>query len=165
VRYRAEEEEASVSSRTRQALWFLIHTVIAIASWLALMLAGYALDPPVVSQTFVLGLSLFVPMVVGHLVARLHQDNTATSVWLLGLVWLLFFSLWILYMPTGPGQCFQCNATNRLSRTLLSIPGPSGLIDDDGPFIGTWPVAALVGYSFGAWLAPRRTRSRKQKQR
>jgi hypothetical protein len=30
---------------------------------------------------------------------------------------------------------------------------PSGLIDDDGPFIGTWPAAALLGYSIGARLA------------
>jgi hypothetical protein len=31
-------------------------------------------------------------------------------------------------------------------------------MDDDCPFIGTWPAAALVGYSIGAWLAMRRRR-------
>jgi hypothetical protein len=160
-----EEEEQSAPSLSRQALWFLIHTVIALASWLGLMLTGYALNPPAVSQTLILGLSIFVPLAVGHLVARLHPDETAASVWLLGLIWLLIIGLWILYMPTGPDRCFGCNATNKLSRTLLSIPEPSGLIDDDGPFLCTWPVAALFGYSFGAWLAPRRIRSNKQKQR
>jgi hypothetical protein len=155
-----EEEEHGASNLSRQALWFLIHTVIALASWLVLMLAGYALNPPAVSQTLILILSLFVPLVVGHFVARLHPDDMAASVWLLGLIWLLIVSLWILDMPTGPNQCFQCDATDKLARTFFSIPKPSGLIDDDGPFIGTWPAAALVGYSIGAWLAIRHLRSK-----
>jgi hypothetical protein len=154
-----EEEEQGASNLSRQALWFFIHTVIALAAWLALMLAGYALNPPAVSQTFILVLSLFVPLVVGHFVARLHPDDMAASVWLLGLVWLLIVSLWVLDMPTGPNQCFQCDATDKLTRTFFSIPKPSGLIDDDGPFICTWPAAALVGYSIGAWLAIRHIRS------
>jgi hypothetical protein len=33
---------------------------------------------------------------------------------------------------------------------------PSGLIDDDGPFIGTWPAAALLGYAIGARFSLRR---------
>jgi len=41
---------------------------------------------------------------------------------------------------------------------LFSIPTPSGLIDDDGPFLGTWPAVALIGYSIGAALALRRHR-------
>jgi energy-coupling factor transporter transmembrane protein EcfT len=154
-----EEEEQGASNLSRQALWFLIHTVIALAAWLALMLAGYALNPPAVSQMFILVLSLFVPLVVGHFVARLHPDDMAASVWLLGLIWLLIVSLWVLDMPTGPNQCFQCDATDKLTRTFFSIPKPSGLIDDDGPFLGTWPAAALVGYSIGAWLAIRHIRS------
>lgn len=154
-----EEEEQGASTLSRQALWFLIHTVIALASWLALMLAGYALNPPAVSQMFILVLSLFVPLVVGHFVSRLHPDDMAASVWLLGLIWLLIVSLWVLDMPTGPNQCFQCDATDKLTRTFFSIPKPSGLIDDDGPFLGTWPAAALVGYSIGAWLAIRHIRS------
>ena len=44
-----EEEEQGASKLSGHALWFLIHTVIALASWLALMLAGYALNPPAVS--------------------------------------------------------------------------------------------------------------------
>jgi hypothetical protein len=154
-----EQEEQGASKLSRQALWFLIHTVIALASWLALMLAGYALNPPAVSQTFILILSIFVPLVVGHFVARLHPDDMAASVWLLGMIWLLIVSLWVLDMPTGPNQCFQCDATDKLTRTFFSIPKSSGLIDDDGPFIGTWPAAALVGYSIGAWLAIRHIRS------
>jgi len=44
---------------------------------------------------------------------------------------------------------------DKLSRTFFSLPSPSGLMDDDGPFIGTWPAAALVGYSIGAWVGMR----------
>jgi hypothetical protein len=156
-----EEEEQGASRLPRQALWFLIHTVFALASWLALMLAGYALNPPAISQTLILGLSILVPLIVGHLVARLHPDDMAPAVWLLGLIGLLIISLWILDMPTGPNQCFQCDATDKLTRTFFSFPKPSGLIDDDGPFLGTWPAAALFGYSIGAWLAIRRVRSSK----
>jgi hypothetical protein len=154
-----DEEEQGEQRLGGQALWFLIHTVIALAAWLALMMLGYAMNPPAVSQTFILILSMFVPLVVGHFVARLHPDDMAASVWLLGLIWLLIISLWILDMPTGPNQCFQCDATDKLTRTFFSIPKPSGLIDDDGPFIGTWPAAALLGYSIGAWLAIRHSRS------
>jgi len=119
-------EEQRVSKLSRQALWFLIHTVIALASWLALMLVGYALNPPGVSQTLILILSIFVPLVVGHFVTRFHPDDMAAAVWLLGLIWLLIISLWILDMPTGPNQCF--NAMPRKScRGLFSVfPSPAG---------------------------------------
>jgi len=63
-----------------------------------------------------------------------------------------------LDMPTGPNACFRCSATEKLTRTFFSLPGPSGLIDDNGPFFGTWPAAALLGYSIGARLAFRQRR-------
>ena len=75
---------------------------------------------------------------------------------LVGLIWILIVSLWILDMPTGSNACLQCGATEKLTRTFLSLPRPSGLIDNDGPFLGTWPTAALFGYSIGAWLGLRR---------
>jgi hypothetical protein len=46
-----------------------------------------------------------------------------------------------------------------LTRTFFSLPRPSGLIDDNGPFFGTWPAAALLGYSIGTRLAFRRRRA------
>lgn len=148
-------EEMSLSKLSRQALWFLIHTVLALASWLFLMLLGYALNPEGISQLLILVVSILVSLAVGHFVTRFHPDDMAAAVWLVGLIWLLIISLWILDMPTGPNQCFQCDATEKLARTFLSIPKPSGLIDDDGPFLATWPAAALFGYSIGAWLALR----------
>lgn len=161
MRYRNEEEQDAPGFGWR-AVWFLIHTLIALAAWLALMLVGYALHPPIDSQTPIVGLSIFVPLFVGYFVARLHPDKIATNLWLLGFIWLFIISLWILYIPTGPDRCYQCGAVDRLTRTLFSIPTPSGLIDDDGPFLGTWPAAALIGYSIGAWLGNRRRQRRRR---
>ena len=122
------------------------------------MFMGYALNPAGVPQIIILVLSLGVPLGVGFFVTRLRQEDIATSVWLVGLIWLLIISLWILDMPTGPNECFHCDATEKLTRTFFSLPKPSGLIDNDGPFLGTWPAAALLGYSIGARISLRRTK-------
>ena len=152
----SEDEDRSSSKLIRQVVSFCVHTALALAAWLVLMLVGYALNPQGVPQTLVLILSLFVPLIVGFAITRIRQDDMATVVWLVGLSWLMIVALWIVDMPTRPNQCFQCGLTEKLSRTLFSLPTPSGLIDDDGPFIGTWPAAALIGYSIGAALALRR---------
>jgi energy-coupling factor transporter transmembrane protein EcfT len=154
--HRDNEEDKSSSKLSEQAISFFTHTGLALGSWLLLMLAGYLVNPPAVSQTIILILSLAVPLGVGFLVNRFRQDEMATVVWLVGLILLLILSLWILDMPTGPNACFQCDATEKLTRTFFSLPKPSGLIDNDGPFLGTWPAAALIGYSIGAKFALRR---------
>lgn len=154
---RSDEDEDSGSSRfIRQVISFFVHTALALGSWLVLMLVGYALSPQNVPQLVILLLSLCVPLAVGFVITRFRQDDMATVVWLVGLTWLMIVALWIVDMPTRPNECFQCGLTEKLSRTLFSLPSPSGLIDDDGPFVGTWPAAALIGYSIGAALALRR---------
>jgi hypothetical protein len=153
------DEDDGTDKLSQQALSFALHTILAVGSWLLLMLAGYALNPASVSQMIVLLLSILVPMVAGNLVARMRRDEMATHVWLVGLIWLLIVSLWVLDMPTGPNACYQCSATEKLTRTFFSLPHPSGLVDDNGPFFGTWPAAALLGYSIGARLALRRRRA------
>jgi hypothetical protein len=155
-----EDEDRTNSRLIQQAVSFFLHTALALGSWLALMLAGYVLNPPNFPQPMILLLSLCVPLAVGFLVTRFRQDEMATVVWLLGLIWLMIVALWIVDMPTRPNQCFQCGITEKLSRTFFSLPSPSGLIDDDGPFIATWPAAALVGYSIGAMFALRRRAGR-----
>jgi hypothetical protein len=150
--------EQSTSKLSRQALSFFLHSLLALGSWMALMLLGYAINPAGVPQLVILFLSATVPLVVGLLVAHIHPSEMATLVWLLGLIWFLMVCLWVLDMPTGPNQCFQCEATEKLTRTFFSLPRPSGLIDNDGPFIGTWPAAALFGYSIGAKLGFRRAK-------
>jgi hypothetical protein len=152
-----EDQEASKLSR--QAFSFFLHALLALGSWFAMMLAGYALNPTGIPQWAILVLSLVVPLAVALLIARIHPDTMATAVWLLGLIWMLIMSLWVLDMPTGPNQCFQCGATEKLTRTFFSLPRPSGLIDNDGPFLGTWPAMALLGYSIGAWLGKGRRKA------
>jgi hypothetical protein len=152
------DEDDGTDKLSQQAVSFALHTILAVGSWLLLMLAGYALNPASVSQMIVLLLSILVPLFAGSLVARFRRDEMATHVWLVGLIWLLIVSLWVLDMPTGPNACYQCSATEKLTRTFFSLPRPSGLVDDNGPFLGTWPAAALLGYSIGARLTLRRRR-------
>lgn len=147
-----EFEEQSTSKLSAQALSFFLHALLALGSWIGLMLLGYLINPVGVPQLAILLLSTAVPLVVGFLIARVHPTEMATLVWLLGVVWFLIVCLWVLDMPTGPNQCFQCEATEKLTRTFFSLPRPSGLIDNDGPFIATWPAVALFGYSIGAKL-------------
>lgn len=147
------DEDKSELTLPRQVFWFFLHTLLALAVWAGLMALGYMLNPPGVSQYLILALSFLAPFLAGALVTLIRQNNMATIVWLVGLVWMLIVCLWIVDMPTGPDQCFHCDATEKLSRTFFSYPGPSGLIDDDGPFLGTWPAVALLGYSIGARLA------------
>lgn len=151
--HRENEQDRYSTKLSDQAISFFTHTILAVGVWLLLMLAGYALNPPQVSQAIILVLSLLVPLGAGFFINRFRQDDMATAVWLVGLILLLILSLWILDMPTGPNACFQCGATEKLTRTFFSLPSPSGLIDNDGPFFGTWPAAALMGYSIGAKLA------------
>jgi hypothetical protein len=153
-----DEEETGSSKMSRQVISFFSHTALALGSWLVLMFIGYALNPVRVPQFIILVLSIVVPLGVAFLVTRYRQEDIATSVWLVGLIWVLIISLWILDMPTGPNECFHCDATEKLSRTFFSLPKPSGLIDNDGPFLGTWPAAALLGYSIGARISLRRSK-------
>lgn len=153
---KSDEVEKNPSRLSNQAIRFFAHTVLALGSWLALMMLGYVFNPQGVSQPMILILSISVPLVAGFAFTRARHDEMATLVWLVGVIWLLIISLWVLDMPTGPNACFQCDATDKLTRTFFSLPRPSGLIDDDGPFLGTWPAAALVGYSIGARLALKR---------
>jgi hypothetical protein len=150
------KDEDSASNLTWQAVWFSVHTVLALGSWFALMLVGYALNPLAISQSLILIFSILVPLLFGYIVNSFRQDDMAPLVWLVGLIWIVIVCMWILDMPTAPNACLQCDATEKLSRTFLSWPMPSGLIDDDGPFIGTWPAAALLGYAIGARFSLRR---------
>ena len=66
-----------------------------------------------VPQGVILLLSLAVPLVVGLIVAKIHPSEMATAVWLVGLIWVMIVSLYVLDLPTGPDRCFQCSATEK----------------------------------------------------
>lgn len=152
------EEESGATSFTRQAVSFTGHTFLALLSWVGLMALGYIIQPAGVPQNVILAFSFVVPLMFGLLANRFRQDEMAAEVWLIGFIWILIVALWVLDMPTGPNECFQCGAMEKLTRTFFSLPRPSGLIYNDGPFLGTWPAAALFGYAIGARFALRRSR-------
>lgn len=151
-----EQQERRAPSLPAQSLSLLLHAIVAFASWICLMLVGYSLNPQNAPQSLILALSFVFPLLVGLAANHFRQTQMATAVWLLGILWFMSVALWVIDMPTGPYQCLHCSTTEKLSRTFFSFPQPSGLIDDDGPFFGTWPAAAFIGYSIGARLALRR---------
>jgi hypothetical protein len=123
---------------------------------MALMLLGYAIKPVGVPQLVILLLSLAVPLIVGFLIARIHPSEMATLVWLLGLIWFLIICLWVMDMPTGPNQCFHCDASQKLYLSFFSPYEDSGLIDNESRLFGTWPAAAFIGYGIGSRFALKR---------
>ena len=139
--------------------WHTAGVLLLLAGMVALGLHARGGDPLNQGHNRLVGYLITMAaewLIVGFIVTRIRQDDMATVVWLLGLIWLMIIALWIVDMPTRPNECFHCGIGEKLSRTLFSLPQPSGLIDDDGPFLGTWPAAALIGYSIGAALALRR---------
>jgi hypothetical protein len=152
------EEEEKVSNLAEQALWVLIHTLLAAGSWAAMMLLITFAKPESVPVMITLALSFTIPFVVGNIFTRIKQDDMAPYTWLVGLIWFLIICLWILDMPTGPNQCYHCDASQKLYLTFFSPSEDSGLIDNEGRLIGTWPAVAFIGYGIGARFALRRKR-------
>jgi hypothetical protein len=150
------EEEEKASNLADQALWVLIHTVIAIASWAAMMFLITLLKPEPVPVMITLAMSFMLPLIVGNFVTRIKQNDLAPYTWLIGLIWFLIICLWILDMPTGPNQCYHCDASQKIYLTFFSPSQDSGLIDNEGRLIGTWPAVAWIGYGIGARLALKR---------
>jgi hypothetical protein len=154
-----QEEEEKVSNLAEQAIWVLIHTVLAIGTWVSMILVVSMMRPESVPIIITTALSFTVPFLVGNIFTRVKQNDMAPYTWLVGLIWFLIVCLWILDMPTGPNQCYHCDASQKLFLTFLSPTEDSGLIDGQGRFIGTWPSMALVGYGIGSRLALKRKRA------
>jgi hypothetical protein len=150
------EEEEKVSNLAEQALWVLIHMLLAIGSWAAMMLLITILKPDSVPVLITLALSFSVPFLVGNIFTRIKQNDMAPYIWLVGLIWFLIVCLWVLDMPTGPNQCYHCDASQKIYLTFFSPTEDSWLIDGEGRLFGTWPAAAWIGYGIGARLALKR---------
>lgn len=153
------EEEGKVGSLWHQALWVCAHTLLALGSWVLMIVLVTMANPQNVPVLVTLALSFFAPFLVGFLFNRIKQNDMAPYVWLIGLIWFLIVCLWILDMPTGPNQCYHCDASEKLYLTFFSIREDSGLIDGQGRFIGTWPFAAFIGYAIGSSLALKRKKA------
>jgi len=150
------EEEEKVSNLAEQALWVLIHTLLAVGSWVAMILIISMMRPDSVPAIITLAASFVIPFLVGNIFTRIKQNDMAPYTWLVGLIWFLIICLWILDMPTGPNQCYHCDASQKIYLTFFSLTEDSGLIDGQGRFIGTWPAVAFIGYGIGSGFALRR---------
>jgi hypothetical protein len=150
------EEEEKVSNLAEQAIWVFLHMLLAIGAWVAMMLLISLARPESIPVFVTLAASFAVPFVVGNVFTRFKQNDMAPYTWLVGLIWFLIICLWILDMPTGPNQCYHCDASQKIFLTFFSFTEDSGLIDGQGRFVGTWPAAAFIGYGIGARFALKR---------
>jgi hypothetical protein len=139
---------------TREALWFTIHTIIAVLVLALVVFAIWVTVHPEIDQiepkivcTF---LALFVPMIFGYFITRARQDKTAKYVWISGLLTFSIVCVWVLDLPTGNGLCEKCGALDKLYRTFFDIYHGSGLMGGDGLLVGTWIPLSMIGYAIGA---------------
>ncbi len=145
----------SIGDLGREAIWFLVHTIIAILVVVLIVLVGTALhaDPDAVNPKVIATvLSFLLAMLVGLAIAKARHDYVARYVWISGLLFFAIMCVWVLGLPTGNGLCEHCMAMDKLTRTFFSIQNGSGLLGGRGLLLGCWIPLALVGYAVGAQL-------------
>lgn len=139
-----------------EALWFAAHTLVAMMILLIVVAAMSLAHPdPEAGGPKMLGsvLALFVPFLGGFVIARIQRNRIALSVWVSGVMLFLIACVWVLDLPTGPGLCERCTASEKLYRTFFDIENGSGLMSGDGLLVGVWLPLSLLGYAIGARLA------------
>ena len=146
-------DEDRSSGILAQALWIAAHTLIALGTWVAVLVIVSLMNPQSVPVAVTWSLAFIFPFIVGFIFTKLKQNEMAPHVWLLGLIWFRIICLWILDMPTGPNQCYHCDATQKMMLTFFSTTDDSGLIDGQGRFVGTWPATALIAYGIAGSFA------------
>lgn len=149
-------QDRSLSELGIEACWFVTHTTIAFLMLVA-VLGVMSLNHPDPDSTapkmLATVLAFFAPLAGGYLFARKHRSNIASYVWISGLVIFSIVCVWVLDLPTGNGLCESCRASEKLWRTFFTLTHGSGLIDGDGPLIGTWIPLSMIGYAIGSRLA------------
>lgn len=149
-------QNKTLGDLSREALWFSVHTLVAVTV-LAFVVAGASMlhpDPDSL-QPKLIGtlLALLVPMAVGFVVARKQQNDIARYIWISGLLVFSVVCVFVLDLPTGNGLCENCGAIDKLWRTFFDIVHGSGLMGGDGLLIGTWIPLSMIGYAIGARYA------------
>jgi hypothetical protein len=153
-------QNKSVGDLATEALWFAIHSFLAIFI-LALVWAAITFSQPdpdsLTPKIFATALAFIVPLVGGFIVARIRPRDRriqiAPYVWISGLLLFAAVCVWVLDLPTGPGLCESCGAVDKLWRTFFDINHGSGLMGGDGLLVGAWAPLSLFGYAAGAALA------------
>ncbi len=149
----ANASDKSAGDLGREALWFGIHTLIAVALLglvvFVIFLSGASIDaiqPKIVGIV----LAFVVPAIGGFLIAKSRQDPIAGYVWIAGVLLFSIICVWVLNLPTGPGLCEKCGAVDKLYRTFFDITDGSGLMGGDGLLVGTMIPLSMIGYALGA---------------
>lgn len=145
----------SIGELGREAVHFVLHTLVALAVVGVIMFAGWALhaDPDAVNPKMIAtGAAFVLAFAVGFLVMKVRPDFVARYVWISGLVLFAIVCVWVLDLPTGNGLCERCGALDKLTRTFFSIQNGSGLAGGWGLVLGCWTPLALFGYALGAQL-------------
>jgi hypothetical protein len=149
-------QDKTMGDLTREAVWFLIHTLVAVIL-LAITIGAISLNhpDPDSSAPKLLGtiLAFVVPMVGGFLLARIHRNSVASYVWISGIVFFSIICVQVLDLPTGTGLCENCGAAEKLWRTFFTFTHGSGLMGGDGLLVGAWIPSSMIGYAIGAKLA------------
>ena len=150
---RAISKDKSISDLGREAMWFLTHTLLAVAA-LTLVLGGMSLahpDPDAATpKLLATALALLIPMTFGYFLTRLHHNEISRYVWISGLLLFSVVCVWVLDLPTGNGLCEHCGAVEKLWRTFFSIDSGSGLMGGDGLLVGSWLPLSMIGYAVGS---------------
>ena len=140
----------------REATWFILHTLIAIAI-LLLVITAFTLarpDPDAgMPKLLCTGAAFLVPLVGGFFTGRVRRNTVAGYVWISGLITFAIMCVYVLDLPTGAGLCDGCGAVSKLWRTFFSIDNGSGLIAGNGIFAGTWIPLSTIGYAVGVKVA------------
>ena len=150
-----QHPDKSAGDLGREALWFSIHTLIAVLILVVVVAVIALARPPIEAvEPKVLGtiLALAVPLVGGFLMMRSRPDPIAANIWISGLLVFSIVCVWVLDLPTGPGLCEGCGAVEKLYRTFFDIRHGSGLMGGDGLLVGTWVPLSMIGYALGARL-------------
>ena len=144
----------SIGDLGNEALWFTIHSVLAVLIMVATILAmGYIAHPdPEAVGPKEIGtlLVILVPMIAGFVIAKIQGNHIARYVWITGLLMFSAVCVWVLDLPTGNGLCEKCGAVEKLTRTFFDIRHGSGLMGGDGLLVGTWITLSMIGYAIGA---------------
>ncbi len=140
----------------REALWFMLHTLFAVAILAIVLGIITAVQPDpesAIPKVIATLLAFAVPLVLGFVIARIQKNEAAGYVWIAGVMLFLIVCVWVLDLPTASGLCEKCGALSKISRTFFEINHGSGLLGGHGVLIGTWIPLSIIGYSVGARLA------------
>jgi hypothetical protein len=153
---RANSHDKTMGELSREALWFLTHTLVAVIL-LAIAIGVMSLNhpDPDSSTPKLLGtiFAFLIPMIGGFLLARIHHNDIAGYIWISGVVTFSIVCVWVLDLPTGNGLCESCGAFEKLWRTFFTFTHGSGLMGGDGLLVGSWIPLSMIGYAVGAKLA------------